>query len=61
MKRGDLTMDKTEEQDVAFLTSIIKQICDYAIANNMKPNETLKDVSESILALLEISSFDGWG
>ena len=53
-------MNKSEEQDVAFLTSIIKQICDYAIANDMNPNETLKDVSESILALLEISSFDGW-
>lgn len=46
--------------DRVFMAHIISEICDYAIKNKMQPNETLKTVSENILSLLEISTFNDW-
>lgn len=43
-----------------FMTHIISEICNYAVANDMKPNETLNIVAENILAILEICTFDNW-
>lgn len=46
--------------DAQFMTHIICEICDYARANGMGPNETLETVADNIKALLEISTFDNW-
>lgn len=46
--------------DSKFMTEIISLICNYAVANKMSPNETIKTIAENLLALLEISNFDGW-
>lgn len=46
--------------DTKFMTDIIARICDYAVANGMEPDDTLKTIAESILSLLEISTFNGW-
>ena len=49
---------REKEQDINFFTNIIDQICKYANDNDMTPDETLRTVSENILALLEISTFN---
>lgn len=46
--------------DIDFIQKIIGEICDYAVKNNMKPNETLEEIAKNILYLLEICSFDNW-
>ena len=46
--------------DVEFLTYIISEICEYAVEQGMEPDDTLKTVSENILALLKISTFNNW-
>ena len=43
-----------------FMTHIITEICDYAVDNDMEPNDTLSVIADNIKALLEISSFNGW-
>jgi len=47
--------------DQEFLTHIIREICDFAVDNKMEPNDTLSTVADNIKALLEISTFNGWG
>lgn len=46
--------------DEIFLLHIITEICDYAVENKMEPNDTLKTISENILAMLKISTFNNW-
>ena len=46
--------------DEEFLTHIITEICNYAVDNDMEPNDTLSVIADNINALLEISSFNGW-
>ena len=46
--------------DEIFLLHIITEICDYAVENQMEPNDTLKTISENILAMLKISTFNNW-
>ena len=52
--------DKELSQDKEFLCSIVSQICDYAIDNEMNPTDTVKTVAENLLVLCEISIFDNW-
>jgi len=44
-----------------FLAHIIAEICNYAVKNDMEPNETLRTVADNILYLLKISTFNSWG
>jgi len=46
--------------DEEFLSQIISAICNYAVKNGYEPNDTLKAVSENILAMLEIATFNNW-
>lgn len=46
--------------DEIFLLHIITEICDYAVENQMEPNDTLKTISENILSMLKISTFNNW-
>ena len=48
-------MDENE-----FMTHIITEICDYAVENDMKPDDTLSTIADNLKALLEISTFNGW-
>lgn len=52
--------DKELSQDMELLSSIISQICDYAVDNGMNPTDTVKTVGQNLLALCEISNFDNW-
>ena len=52
--------EKEMSEDMDFLLAIITQICDYSVKNNMLPDETIKTISENMLSLLKISSFNGW-
>lgn len=47
----------TEEE---FMTHIITEICDYAVKNNMEPDDTLSTVADNLKAILAISTFNGW-
>ena len=49
-----------EESDRKFLVEIIAQICDYAVDNDMKPNDAIMIIANNMLMLTEISSFDNW-
>lgn len=53
-------MSREYKQDADLLNSIISQICNYSVENDMSPNESLKTVAHSILELLEIATFDDW-
>ena len=43
-----------------FITHIITEICDYAVENDMEPDDTLSTVADNIKAILEITTFNGW-
>ncbi len=47
----------TEEE---FMTHIISEICNFAIENQMEPDDTLSTIADNIKSLLEISTFNGW-
>jgi hypothetical protein len=44
-----------------FMTRIIEVICDFAVANDMNPDDTLNVVAHNILSILEICTFNNWG
>jgi len=46
--------------DREFMVHIITEICDYAIENNMEPDDTLSTIADDIKALLEVSTFNRW-
>ena len=46
--------------DAKFLSELISCICDYAVNNDMVPDETIKIVAENLLKILEISTFNNW-
>lgn len=54
-------VEVNRRDDEGLITTVVTKICDYAIANNLSPDESLKIVSENILAILEIASFNNWG
>lgn len=58
-----MTMNKINEinDDTDFFTNILAQICDYAVKNNLQPDDTIEIVAENMLSLLKISTFNGWG
>ncbi len=46
--------------DTNFFTHIIAEICNYAIDNDMAPDDELSTIANNIKKLLEISSFNAW-
>lgn len=52
--------DKELSADMNFLNSIISQICDYAVENELKPNDTIKTIAGDLLTLCEIADFNNW-
>ena len=60
----DIAVDVLEKQiitdDKKFMVHLITEICDYAKRNNMEPDDTIKIVCNNFLAMLEISTFNGW-
>ena len=49
-----------EEKDIEFMAKIIGLICDYAVENNLEPDDTLKAVSTNISELLKVSTYNNW-
>ena len=47
-------------KDHEFLAEILSQICDYAVDNNMNPNDTVMVVANNLNVLAEISNFENW-
>jgi hypothetical protein len=46
--------------DSKFMAHLLSEICDYAVGNSMKPNDTIKTISNNFLSLLDIANFNGW-
>ncbi len=46
--------------DAEFLAHIVIEICNYAVENQMEPDDTLKTVAENILSILTISTYNNW-
>lgn len=49
-----------EMSDAGFMAHIIAQICDYAVANEMPPTDTVRTLAENLTLLCEIADFDRW-
>lgn len=52
--------DKEISADNELLQSIISEICDYAVDNGLKPNDTIKTIAGTLQALCEIANFNNW-
>ena len=52
-------MDKLN-YDTELLKNVLVQICDYAVKNNLQPDETIKIIAESMMSILKISTFNEW-
>lgn len=46
---------------IEFMTHIISEICDYAVENEMEPDDTIQAVADNIKTMLQISTFNNWG
>lgn len=46
--------------DTYFMTHIVCEICDYAVQNEMEPDDTLLTIADNIKTLLKISTFNNW-
>ena len=46
--------------DLEFKSHIISEICDYAVANNIEPDEALALIANDILCALELATFNAW-
>jgi len=53
-------MRQESMKDIDFLSSVIATICDYAVQNGMKPDETLEAIANMILTMLQISTYNDW-
>lgn len=51
---------KIKYKDYDFMTKIIGDICNFALANGIKPDDALETVADSILTILEIVTFNNW-
>lgn len=49
------------KNDIAFLANLISEICSYAVANDMSPNDTIVKIANNLLIVTELSNFDNWG
>ena len=47
-------------KDMQLLNSITAQICDYAVDNDIQPNDAIKTVAENLLSLCKIANFNNW-
>ena len=43
-----------------FLTHIIIEICNYAVDNDMAPDDALSIIADNIKTMLKIMTFNGW-
>lgn len=48
------------KNDEELMSNILNEICEYAILNNMEPDETIKTISQNFMKLLEISTFNNY-
>ena len=46
--------------DEKFLAHIIIEICNYAVENQMEPDDVLKTVANDILVTLTIATYNNW-
>ena len=55
-------MDKKKYgiEGIEFLADIISQICDYAVDNDLSPNDMLVAIAEDILEICVAASFEFW-
>lgn len=52
--------DKEISADMELLKSIVSLICNYAVDNDLKPNDTIKTIAGNLQALCEIANFNNW-
>jgi hypothetical protein len=45
---------------IEFMSHIIAEICDYAVENNLEPNEVLRSFADNFLCMLDIATLNGW-
>ena len=46
--------------DVKFMAHLISEICNYAVENDMEPDDTVRTICNNFLGMLEVATFNGW-
>lgn len=52
--------NKEFREDMEFVMDVMTEIAEYAVKNQMMPDETIKTVAENMIALLEIITLNEW-
>lgn len=51
---------KQHHDDMEFVMDIMTEIAEYAVKNQMIPDDTIRTVAENMIALLEIVTLNEW-
>lgn len=46
--------------DTNFQSHIITEICNYAVEQDMEPDDTVRTIANNLLAMLNICTFNNW-
>ena len=55
-----MATEKQHHDDMEFVMDIMTEIAEYAVKNQMIPDETINTVAENMIALLEIVTLNEW-
>jgi hypothetical protein len=55
-----MATEKQFHDDMEFVMDIMTEIANYAVKNQMIPDETIKTVAENMISLLEIVTLNEW-
>lgn len=55
-----MATEKQYHDDMEFVMDIMTEIAEYAVKNQMIPDDTIRTVAENMIALLEIATMNAW-
>ena len=55
-----MATEKQHHDDMEFVMDIMTEIAEYAVKNQMIPDDTIRTVAENMIALLEIVTLNEW-
>lgn len=55
-----MATEKQFNDDMEFVMDIMTEIAEYAVKNQMIPDDTIRTVAENMIALLEIVTLNDW-
>ena len=55
-----MATEKQLHDDMEFVMDIMTEIAEYAVKNQMIPDDTIRTVAENMIAFLEIATLNEW-